>query len=37
VIFALLLVLVFFIIVIGVDVANFQFGAESHITAPAAH
>lgn len=37
VIFALLLVLVFFIIVIGIDVANFQFGAESHITAPAAH
>lgn len=37
VIFALVLVLVFFIIVIGIDVANFQFGAESHITAPAAH
>lgn len=37
VIFSLALVLVFFIIVIGVDVANFQFGAESHITAPAAH
>ena len=34
VIFALLIVLVFFVIVIGVDVANFQFGAESHITAP---
>ena len=33
-IFALTLVLVFFVIVIGVDVANFQFGAESHITAP---
>jgi caa(3)-type oxidase subunit IV len=37
VIFSLALVLVFFIIVIGVDVANFQFDAESHITAPAAH
>ncbi len=35
--FALSLVAVFFIIVIGIDVANFQFGAESHITAPAAH
>lgn len=35
VIFALFLVLVFFVIVIGVDVANFQFGAESYITAPA--
>lgn len=35
--FALALVAVFFIIVIGIDVANFQFGAESHITAPAAH
>ncbi|GIT99260.1 cytochrome C oxidase subunit IV family protein [Sulfurovum sp. TSL1] len=35
--FALALVTVFFIIVIGIDVANFQFGAESHITAPAAH
>jgi caa(3)-type oxidase subunit IV len=32
--FSLSLVFVFFIIVIGVDVANFQFGAESHITAP---
>jgi caa(3)-type oxidase subunit IV len=37
VIFSLALVLVFFIIVIGIDVTNFQFGAESHITAPAAH
>ena len=37
VIFSLGLVLVFFIIVIGIDVTNFQFGAESHITAPAAH
>ena len=36
--FSLSLVLVFFIIVIGIDVANFQFGAESHITAaPSAH
>lgn len=35
VIFALLLVLVFFVIVIGVDVTNFQYGAESYITAPA--
>ncbi|WP_373033835.1 cytochrome C oxidase subunit IV family protein [Sulfurovum sp.] len=35
--FALALVTVFFIIVIGIDVSNFQFGAESHITAPAAH
>ncbi|MCO4844651.1 MAG: cytochrome C oxidase subunit IV family protein [Sulfurovum sp.] len=35
--FALALVTVFFIIVIGIDVVNFQFGAESHITAPAAH
>lgn len=35
VIFSLLLVLVFFVIVIGVDVTNFQFGAESYITAPA--
>ena len=35
--FSLSLVAVFFIIVIGIDVANFQFGAESHITAPAAH
>jgi len=37
VIFALLLVTVFFVIVIGIDVSNFQFGAESHITAPSAH
>lgn len=35
--FALFLVAVFFIIVIGIDVQNFQFGAESHITAPSAH
>jgi caa(3)-type oxidase subunit IV len=35
--FTLFLVTVFFIIVIGIDVANFQFGAESHITAPIAH
>jgi caa(3)-type oxidase subunit IV len=35
--FSLALVTVFFIIVIGIDVVNFQFGAESHITAPAAH
>ena len=37
--FSLALVLVFFVIVIGYDVSNFQFGAESHITAPthAAH
>ncbi len=35
--FTLALVIVFFIIVIGIDVANFQFGAESYITAPAAH
>ena len=35
--FSLLLVTVFFVIVIGIDVPNFQFGAESHITAPAAH
>jgi len=35
--FSLALVAVFFIIVIGIDVTNFQFGAESHITAPAAH
>ena len=32
--FALALVTVFFVIVIGIDVSNFQFGAESHITAP---
>jgi len=30
--FTLFLVSVFFIIVIGIDVANFQFGAESYIT-----
>lgn len=45
--FALFLVSVFFIIVIGIDVPNFQFGPESYITsqpvehaahmAPAAH
>jgi caa(3)-type oxidase subunit IV len=35
--FSLALVAVFFIIVIGIDVTNFQFGAESHITAPVAH
>ena len=35
--FALSLVMVFFIIVIGIDVSNFQFGAESHITAVAEH
>lgn len=34
--FSLALVLVFFVIVIGIDVVNFQFGAESHITAPTA-
>jgi caa(3)-type oxidase subunit IV len=33
-IFTLLIVATFFIIVIGFDVANFQFGAESHITGP---
>jgi caa(3)-type oxidase subunit IV len=33
--FSLALVAVFFIIVIGIDVVNFQYGAESHITAPA--
>ena len=32
--FSMSLVFVFFVIVIGVDVTNFQFGAESHITAP---
>ena len=37
VMFALFLVTVFFVIVIGIDVPNFQFGAESHITAPAAN
>ena len=35
--FALFLVTVFFVIVIGIDVPNFQYGAESHITAPVAH
>jgi caa(3)-type oxidase subunit IV len=35
--FAITLVAVFFIIVIGIDVVNFQFGAESHITAAAEH
>jgi caa(3)-type oxidase subunit IV len=35
--FSLFLVAVFFIIVIGIDVQHFQFGAESHITAPAAN
>jgi len=35
--FSLSLVLVFFIIVIGIDVSNFQFGAESHITTAAEH
>jgi caa(3)-type oxidase subunit IV len=34
VIFALLLVLVFFVIVIGVDVSHFQFKGESYITEP---
>ncbi len=37
VIFALFLVVVFFVIVIGIDVPNFQYSSESHITAPAAH
>jgi len=37
VLFALFLVTVFFVIVIGIDVPNFQYGAESHITAPVAH
>jgi len=35
--FALFLVTVFFVIVIGIDVPNFQYGAESYITAPSAH
>ncbi len=35
--FALFLVTVFFVIVIGIDVTNFQYGAESYITAPQAH
>ncbi len=34
-IFSLVIVATFFIIVIGFDVANFQYGAESHITGPA--
>jgi len=33
-IFSLVIVLIFFVIVIVVDVSNFQFGDESHITAP---
>ncbi len=32
VIFALFLVTVFFVIVIGIDVPNFQYGADSYIT-----
>jgi len=32
--FSLALITVFFIIVISIDVTNFQFGAESYITAP---
>ena len=35
--FALFLVTVFFVILIGIDVPNFQYGAESYITAPQAH
>lgn len=36
--FSIALISVFFIIVIGIDVANFQNGAESYITAaPSAH
>jgi len=35
VLFSMFLVFIFFVIVIGVDVVNFQFGAESHITATA--
>jgi len=35
--FSLFLVTVFFVIVIGIDVPNFQYEAESHITAPQAH
>ena len=34
VIFALFLVSFFFIIIIGIDVPNFQYGADSYITAP---
>jgi len=37
VVFALFLVAFFFIIVIGVDVPNFQFGDESFITTPIAN
>jgi len=37
VIFSLFLVSFFFIITIGIDVPNFQYAAESYITAPAAH
>jgi caa(3)-type oxidase subunit IV len=33
VLFSMFLVFIFFIIVIGVDVVNFQFASESHITA----
>ncbi len=33
--FSMFLVFIFFIIVIGVDVANFQFADDSHITAAA--
>ncbi|PTB87936.1 hypothetical protein C9925_00970 [cyanobacterium G8-9] len=35
--FSMSLVFVFFVIVIGVDVANFQFAAESYITEAAEH
>ena len=35
--FSLSLVAVFFIIIIGIDVANFQFGAESYITKAVEH
>ena len=34
-IFSLVIVATFMIIVIGFDVPNFQYGAESHITGPA--
>jgi caa(3)-type oxidase subunit IV len=34
-IFSLVIVATFMVIVIGFDVPNFQFGAESHITGPA--
>ena len=37
VIFALFLVSFFFIIVIGIDVPNFQYGSESYITSPVPH